>query len=827
MAIDIAQLNIQINNTQVNNTVVALTKLIAISQRTEQAIVRMANTTNNAYNRTINTTNNLNTATGRLRQSLTQTGNAAARGSVQLGHLLHTLARVSAAAGVTALALKAVKDAATFEARQVSLGFVLRDMEQAKQISKEIRQLSVDQPLFDSERLLNAGRRLAAFGFQAKEIVPTLNTLADTISAVSAGEPERLDFTIKAFSDIIAKGKLESQELRQLAEQGIRARQFLSEAFGVTQGELLKLVEQGLIPGRKAVDVLLRRLTVEYGGAGKVFAQTTAGMVASLQNEFKNALIDVGLELKNAFRVNEFLGVARQALRGFTADLLQLLVALQKSQAFNLILGYLRELMKVLAGMPNVFQKNEKEAAALGSTIRQLMLAFTALIAVNAALWITEVALRFIITGNAAGALLPRLYALVGAVTAVGVAFLGFTGGTYLVDQFEWVAKKAEYLRHVLGLLSAIGVAMDARDNGGSFGDALDNAFKAEHKQHKQLMFELDRKFDANTGRPVEGAKDFGEHMYGQLAKARETMSKYYQALGLENISGAITLPPIGQTGLEGSLEGLDAGSAADARKRDRVQSMLDDLDVELSLIGKTNDERERAIALNKFQEEALEAYGDDLAKVNELTDMYIEKLDRLQEARKLQEIAKGIGDAFADAFTDVVFGAKSASEAIRDLAKSILKLIFNQVVAQPLANNISQIAFSMFSNTGIGNLFGAGIGGGGGYTGPALQRRYDTIGNINAGLSVLGSLPGFAAGGAFDGGRVVSAPTAFNMAQMGERGPEAIMPLQRDSRGRLGVAGGGSVTVNMSFPNANVESFRRNKAQLKNEVRRFLNSRS
>jgi phage-related minor tail protein len=63
-----------------------------------------------------------------------------------------------------------------------------------------------------------------------------------------------------------------------------------------------------------------------------------------------------------------------------------------------------------------------------------------------------------------------------------------------------------------------------------------------------------------------------------------------------------------------------------------------------------------------------------------------------------------------------------------------------------------------------------------------------------------------FANGGAFSGS-VVSAPTAFGMANgktgvMGEAGPEAIVPLARDSQGRLGVrggAGGSSSTVNVS----------------------------
>jgi hypothetical protein len=56
-----------------------------------------------------------------------------------------------------------------------------------------------------------------------------------------------------------------------------------------------------------------------------------------------------------------------------------------------------------------------------------------------------------------------------------------------------------------------------------------------------------------------------------------------------------------------------------------------------------------------------------------------------------------------------------------------------------------------------------------------------------NADWAALKSLAGFADGGVFTNG-IVSQPTLFNMAQMGEAGPEAIMPLSRGADGSLGV---------------------------------------
>jgi phage-related minor tail protein len=116
---------------------------------------------------------------------------------------------------------------------------------------------------------------------------------------------------------------------------------------------------------------------------------------------------------------------------------------------------------------------------------------------------------------------------------------------------------------------------------------------------------------------------------------------------------------------------------------------------------------------------------------------------------------------------------------------------------------------------------------------GMALDRALKPLENLMGTFfsSLLGGLMPFARGGVpsanapiipFASGGVVSAPTFFPMGSkmglMGEAGAEAIMPLQRTSDGRLGVAASQagspvSVVFNVSTPDAG--SFRKSEAQV------------
>jgi hypothetical protein len=174
-------------------------------------------------------------------------------------------------------------------------------------------------------------------------------------------------------------------------------------------------------------------------------------------------------------------------------------------------------------------------------------------------------------------------------------------------------------------------------------------------------------------------------------------------------------------------------------------------------------------------------------------TDEASSALEDMQ--RQFESLAETIKSSMSDAFMSIVDGTKTAAEAFRDMARNILKQLFDILVVQ-------RIVGSFDSQTGTGT----GLVGG-------IMRIF---GSANGNAFQSGNVIPFEKGSAlysgnvipFANGGVVSSPTMFPMrgnqtGLMGEAGPEAIMPLKRGRDGKLGVqaeGGGGNVVVNNHF---------------------------
>lgn len=161
--------------------------------------------------------------------------------------------------------------------------------------------------------------------------------------------------------------------------------------------------------------------------------------------------------------------------------------------------------------------------------------------------------------------------------------------------------------------------------------------------------------------------------------------------------------------------------------------------------------------------------------------------------------LSRSLSSSLKTALNGLIFDGAKASDVFARLGKNLTGRAVDQAMG-PISGALGGLV-----DTGVSNLLGAVL--------PFAQ----------GGVIDQGQVQAFASGG------IVSGATAFPMrggtGVMGEAGPEAIMPLSRGEDGKLGVAGGGgntvNVTMNVSTPDA--ASFQRSGSQVAASMRRAL----
>lgn len=176
----------------------------------------------------------------------------------------------------------------TFSARELINAGVTDNMQEAIAMSGEraqellgwIEKLAVQSP-FQSGDIANAFRTAQAYGFTSDQAMRLTQATVDF--AAGAGiSGAMMDRITLALGQIAARGKVSSQELNQLSEAGIGARQILADAFHVSTAQMQEMIEKGLVPANVAIEAITQSLEKDFGGAAKRQANTFSGLISSL-----------------------------------------------------------------------------------------------------------------------------------------------------------------------------------------------------------------------------------------------------------------------------------------------------------------------------------------------------------------------------------------------------------------------------------------------------------------------------------------------------------------------------------------------------------------
>ena len=288
--------------------------------------------------------------------------------------------------------------------------------------------------------------------------------------------------------------------------------------------------------------------------------------------------------------------------------------------------------------------------------------------------------------------------------------------------------------------LEALGLAQVPMEAG------INAAAEAARLLADRLGISLDRA----TGLIQLTAQQNLEAMRFEFSAGGQALQKY----GSRGAGVGAGMPVIGADGnplATPSIGSSGGGGGGGSAPSDPLADLMKRIELEKELLGTSEAYQEVMQAIKssdkQYSDAAIQGAVARLEAINK-------EKEALQQMESLQQ---SIAETIGDGFMSMVDGTKSVKDAFKDMARDIIKQLYEVLVVQRLVNGVKSI------------LGGSGL--------------FANGGAFSAGKQIQ----------AYANGGVVGGPTYFPMAGgktglMGEAGPEAIMPLKR---GRGGIKKG------------------------------------
>lgn len=285
-------------------------------------------------------------------------------------------------APLLALGAVSLKQAADFETLRVSMDTLNGSVEEGARNFERLKEFSAATP-FQLGDLAKAQNMLQGFGLSADDAFDSISMIGD-IAAISGGSIDGIGI---AFGQAAAEGRLMTQDVRQLINQGVPAIKLLADTMGVAESEILGLASEGKI-SFEILQESFRNATSEGGMFANGMerqSQTIAGLFSTLKDNVSIALGDLGTAISEAFNMKE----AIPALIKRIQQVSEYFQSLSKDARKNIVL-----ITAAIAGIGPALIAIGVTVTALGTTIALLTSPITLVVGAIAGLGVAILYLR-------------------------------------------------------------------------------------------------------------------------------------------------------------------------------------------------------------------------------------------------------------------------------------------------------------------------------------------------------------------------------------------------------------------------------------------------
>ena len=556
-------------------------------------------------------------------------------------------------AALAGLGAISVRSAAQMEQTEKAFTTLLKSADLAKDFLAELERFAAATP-FELPGLLNASKRLLAFGFSAQQVIPILTAIGDSAAALGMGE-DGINRLTTAIGQIQAKAKVSAEEMNQINETGIPAWQLLADTIGTSIPEAMDMASKGMIDGATGVQAILTGMNKQFGGMMAEQSQTINGMLSNIQDSIGQLSTVVGKEITEAFNLKGAAAEFQDTLGEFTA------IAKQSG-----IGEALRQMVPTEVGMA---------ISALAAVITATAVPAIVLLAAQAA----KMALAF-----------------VGITGPVGVAVAAIGAGAYLIWD-NWAALGKFWDTFWVSFDHAIATSVaDIQD---LIADLVSSAAWAANKLGGIFGFEESgsgmRSFANQIRAEAAELRMTADNM--EIGKLNEIRERYAESV--PKTDKAFKSEDIDKLGLVngngGGSSGGSRGSGAGAFTE--LNREIDRLNTEI------NEAKDRAIDLqSEFNNFALEMRIEGLSEFEKVyanidkekqqrlasVDEWMEKFNNgTIEAQQMYERAMKTGDANVLASAQEMLAQRQAAEAAALIESKAMR---SQIIQEAMEQELS-----------------------------------------------------------------------------------------------------------------------------------------
>lgn len=229
---------------------------------------------------------------GTVKASLAEIGKAgekAGKGASAAAGGVKMLGDAVAAFGVAKMVQGLIQINREAEQLRVSLRTLEGSQVAATERFAQLQEIARTTPLSVTQ-VTEAYIKLKNFGFDPLD--GSMQSMIDTAATLGGGY-ETLNGIVLAFGQANAKGKLQGEEMLQLAERGVPVYQTLATALGKTTAEVQEMASRGKL-GRDAIKLLADELGKMNMGAAAAQANTMDGAIGALKDNIEQLAIAIG-----------------------------------------------------------------------------------------------------------------------------------------------------------------------------------------------------------------------------------------------------------------------------------------------------------------------------------------------------------------------------------------------------------------------------------------------------------------------------------------------------------------------------------------------------